>query len=199
MAGQLSGYFTPSAAHATIFAVLASVAVLMSSASAQSATDPSPPSGPVPPPSAATPPATPGNLPKAAKLGKGVESPAFDNVRKALDALTPEQRKRFQENFLRWANLSPEEKKLLRDREEVRKKIVAQEIDFAIKETGLELDPERRELFAKRYGEERRKIEEQLRKESAEKRKPMVKEMVARLKQEFATPAQLPATAQPSQ
>ena len=114
-------------------------------------------------------------------------------MRKALDALTPEQRKRFQENFLRWTNLSPEEKKALQDREEIRKKFVAQEIETAIKESGLELDPERREQFVKRYGEERRKIEEQVRKEMIEKRKPLVREMVAKLKQEFSSAAAPPA------
>jgi len=114
-------------------------------------------------------------------------SPEFDNVRKALDALTPEQRKRFQENFWRWANLSPEEKKALREREDQRKKIMEQDVQAALQEAGLQqLDGDRRVQFAKRYGEERRKIEEQLRKETMEKRKPMVKEMIGRLKTEFA-------------
>jgi phosphoribosylaminoimidazole carboxylase (NCAIR synthetase) len=123
-------------------------------------------------------------------------TPEFENVRKALDALTPEQRKRFQENFWRWANLSPEEKKALRDREEVRKKFMEQEVQGALKEAGLQLDGERREQFIKRYGEERRKIEEQLRKETAEKRKPMVKEVIAQLKAEFSRTA--PAAGEPA-
>src|SRR4051812_42468360 len=71
-------------------------------------------------------------------------SPEFDNVRKALDALTPEQRKRFQENFWRWANLSPEEKKSLRDREEVRKKVIDQEVEAAVQEAGLQLEGDRK-------------------------------------------------------
>jgi hypothetical protein len=123
---------------------------------------------------------------KGRKAFDGTPSPEFENVRKALDALTPEQRKRFQENFLRWANLPPEEKKALREREEVRKKFMEQEFLAALQETGLPLEGERREQFIKRYGEERRKIEEQLRKESMEKRKPMVKDMLARLKAEFS-------------
>ena len=113
-------------------------------------------------------------------------SPAFENVRKALEALTPEQRKRFQENFWRWSNLSAEEKKALADREAMRKRKITEDIDAAIKETGLDLDPARRELFARRYGEERRKIEEQLRKEMEENRRPLVKEIVAKLKAEFS-------------
>lgn len=129
-------------------------------------------------------------------------SPEFDNVRKAIDALSPEQKKRFQENFWRWTNLSPEEKKSLRDREEVRKKVVQQEIEAALQESGLQLQGQRRNQFAKRYAEERRKIEEGLRKDMNEKRKPLVHELVARLKAEFtesnstasATPAAPAAT-----
>ncbi len=125
---------------------------------------------------------------------KDTLSPEFENVRKALEALTPEQRKRFQENFLRWSNLPPEKKEALRDREEFRRKRMAEEIDVAIRDTGLELDKERRELFVKRYAEERRKVEEQLRKEWEEKRKPLLADLVARLKAEFTHSAPNPAS-----
>jgi len=128
-----------------------------------------------------------------------VGGPAYENVRKALEALTPEQRKRFQENFLRWSNLSPEEKKALRDREELRKRTIEQEVDAAIQESGLQLDPERREQFARRYGEGRRQIEEQLRKELNEKRKPLVRELLNRLRAEFASDAPLPSPPPSSQ
>ena len=119
--------------------------------------------------------------------GGGPDAEKFENVRKALEALTPEQRKRFQENFQRWSSLSPEEKKSLADREIFRRKRMAEEIDAALKEAGLELDATRRELFARRYGEERHKIEEQLRKELEEKRRPLLKEVIAKLKAEFST------------
>jgi len=136
-------------------------------------------------------PATPKKEGKGAWLAgqpvEGPKGPAYENVRKALDALTPEQRKRFQENFMRWANLSPEEKKALRDREEMRKKVIEQESEAAVQESGLQLDGERREQFIKRYGEGRRLIEEQLRKEMNEKRKPMVHELIGRLRGEFAS------------
>jgi len=138
-----------------------------------------------PPPSPATPP----ERQKRSEKG-GKKSPELDNVRKAIDALSPQQRKRFQENFWRWTNLSHEEKKSLRDRDESRRKRMAEQIEAAIKETGLELDKERRELFAKRYAEERRRIEEQLRREMDEKRTPLLNDLVGRLKTEFsATPS----------
>ena len=144
---------------------------------------------------APTPPAKDG-APQLGKRGHKREhdhSPEMENVRKAIEALTPEQRQRFSENLLRWSQMPPEEKKSLRDREEVRKKSMTQELDTAIAESGLQLDGDRREQFMKRYGEERRKIEEQLRKEMSEKRKPLLRELIARLKAEFSSPAPSPA------
>jgi len=123
----------------------------------------------------------------------GPNGPAYENVRKAIEALTPEQRKKFQENMIRWMNLSPEEKKALRDREEVRKKFMEQEINAAIQESGLQLEGDRREMFAKRYAEGRRTIEEQLRKEMNEKRKPLVHELVSHLRSEFASESVAPS------
>lgn len=122
-------------------------------------------------------------------------SPEFENARRALEALTPEQRKRFQENFWRWANLPAEEKKALREREEMRKKFMQQEVEAALRESGLQLEGERREQFLKRYAEERRKIEEQLRKETIEKRKPLIHDLAGRLRQEFSEPAVTPPAA----
>jgi hypothetical protein len=130
--------------------------------------------------------------------GGGPNAAAFENVRKAVEALSPEQRKRFAENMLRWSNLPPEEKKALRDREEMRKKIVEDETNAAIQESGLQLNPERREEFIKRYMEGRRQIEEQLRAEMMEKRKPLVHELVNRLKTEFAAGG-APTAPSPSQ
>jgi hypothetical protein len=70
---------------------------------------------------------------------------------------------------------------------------MAEDIEAAARESGLELDKERREQFAKRYTQERRKIEEQLRREMDEKRRPLVKEIVAKLKAEFSAPTPAPA------
>jgi hypothetical protein len=127
-------------------------------------------------------------------------SPEIENVRRAIEALTPEQRQRFKENFLRWSNLSPEEKKSLRDRDELRRKRMNEEIERAVRDAGLTLDAPQRQAFARRYAEERRRIEEQLRRETEEKRKPLVRDMVARLKGEFSStaadtssPSELPA------
>ena len=124
--------------------------------------------------------------PAPRRPGQGPLAPEFGNVRRALEALTPEQRQRFVENLKRWSNLAPEEKKALADRDGVRRKKMADEIEAAISDAGLTLEGERRVLFAKRYAEERRKVEEQLRRELEEKRGPLLKELQSRLKAEFS-------------
>lgn len=122
------------------------------------------------------------------------QSPEFNDVRRAIDQLSPEQRQRFMENFKRWASLPPEERKVLADREMMRRKKMDESIQGALKEAGLQLEGERRAHFVRRYSEERRKLEEQLRKEIDDKRAAMLKEILARLKAEFSTS---PAPAQP--
>ncbi len=129
---------------------------------------------------------------------QGANSPEMENVRRALEALTPEQVKRFQDNFLRWSNLSPEEKKALRDQDETRRKKMVADVDMAIREAGLILTHERRQEFIRRYAQERRKIEEQLRKEMEEKRRPLLREIRERLKQEFSSPAAASPAGTPS-
>jgi hypothetical protein len=115
--------------------------------------------------------------------------PEFEHVRKALNALTPEQFQRFQQNFLRWSNLSPEEKKILRDRETVQRHKMLAEAQNSLNKTGLQLPEEQQALFFKRYGEERRKIEESLRTELENQRKPRVEALILKLKSEFSSPS----------
>ena len=55
------------------------------------------------------------------------------------------------------------------------------EIEEAIRSTGLQLDPDRRQVFVLRYAQERRKIEEQLRSEMEQKRQTMLREMIVNL------------------
>jgi hypothetical protein len=112
--------------------------------------------------------------------------PEFENVRNALNALTPEQLQRFQQNFLRWSNLSPEEKKLLRERDTLQRQKMMTEAQNSLAKTGLQLSEEQKTQFFKRYGEERRKIEEGIRQEMETVRKPRVESLIQQLKSEFS-------------
>ena len=115
------------------------------------AADPQPQQNPAGTPVTDTPkPPSNGPLPT-----KNPADPEIEHVRKALNALTPEQFQRFQN---------------------------------ALAKTGLQLAEEQKALFFKRYGEERRKIEESLRAEMDRQRKPRVEALILDLKNEFSSP-----------
>ena len=127
------------------------------------------------------------------KLGDGAEF-----ARKLFDRLTPEEREKFKENFERWKALPPEERQALLMHEKMHREKMEQEIGEAIKTSGLQLDKDRREVYVLRYTQERRKIEERIRREMDEKRRPLLKEMTERLKTEFSAPTESPSPSQPA-
>src|SRR5581483_11390989 len=153
-----------------------SAALSASTAFAQNnspAPNPAPSAPPKPPPPAMKPP------------GDQRKPDEFEDARRVFEKLPPEQREHFRENFQRWKEMPSPEKEALRDREQFRRERMAQEIDESIRKSGLQLDPDHREVYALRYAQERRKIEEKLRKEMEEKRKPLLDDMMKRLKAEF--------------
>jgi hypothetical protein len=110
-------------------------------------------------------------------------------MRQTLEKMTPEQRQEYWRNFQKWMAMQPADKKEMSEREESRRNKIREEINNAIASTGLELSEEQKQQFKQRYFEERRAIEEKLRKDYEEKRAPLLKEMLERLKAEFAKPA----------
>ena len=110
-----------------------------------------------------------------------------------LQKLSPEKRADLWKAVWTVINLPPEKRQMLLGMDEERRKFAREEIDRAMSDSGLRLDEEKRQLFVRRYFEERRTIEEKLRKETDEKRRQLLGEMRARLKQEFETAAAKPA------
>ena len=110
-----------------------------------------------------------------------------------LQKLSPEQRADLWKAVWTVINLPPEKRQALLGMDEERRKLAREEIDHALSDSGLQLDEEKRKHFFHRYFEERRTIEEKLRKESDEKRRQFLGEMRARLKQEFEAIAVKPA------
>ena len=110
-----------------------------------------------------------------------------------LQKLSPEKRADLWKAVWTVINLPPEKRQILLGMDEERRKFAREEIDRAMSDSGLRLDEEKRQLFVRRYFEERRTIEEKLRKETDEKRRQLLGEMRARLKQEFETAAAKPA------
>ena len=116
-----------------------------------------------------------------------------DRAMRELQKLSPEQRADLWKTVWAVLNLPPEKRQALLGMDEDRRKIAREEIDHAMSDGGLKLDDEKRMLFVRRYFEERRTIEEKLRKDADEKRRQFLGEMRARLKQEFEAIAAKPA------
>ena len=112
-----------------------------------------------------------------------------ERAMRELQKLSPEKRADLWKAVWAVINLPPEKRQMLLGMEDERRKFAREEIDRAMSENGIQLDEERKKLFFRRYFEERRAIEEKLRKESDEKRRQLLGEMRAKLKQEFETAA----------
>lgn len=118
----------------------------------------------------------------------------FENV-------TPEERQKFKENLERWRKLSPEKRAELREKEEARRQHMLEEINEAIDQSGLCLDRDQLQMYALRYVQERRKVEEQLHRDMDQRRKVLLEQMHQRLMAEFAPhscPAPKPNPAPPA-
>ncbi len=105
-----------------------------------------------------------------------------------LRDMSPEDRQRFQENIERWKQMPPEERREWRTREGWRQERLRREADEALRDSGLQLEAERRRQYEQRYINERRRIERALRQELAEKRKRELAPVVEQLKKEFQQP-----------
>lgn len=116
-------------------------------------------------------------------------------ARKIFESLPPEQQEKLRDNYQRWQQMSPEERKELREREQQRRQKMLKEIDEAIKQSGLQLDEQTRAAYAARYAEERRAIEEKVQKEMEEKRRPLIQDLINRLKKEFQGKSSQPSPA----
>ena len=120
----------------------------------------------------------------------GSESDAMrERAMHELQKLSPEKRADLWKAVWAVINLPPEKRQSLLGMEDERRKFAREEIERAIAESGFQFDEEKKQLFVRRYFEERRTIEEKLRKESDERRRQLIGEMRAKLKLEFGTPA----------
>src|SRR5437773_12135574 len=89
--------------------------------------------------------------------------PPAQSVRERWSAMPPAERQAFQRNAQRWMRMSPAERDILRARENWRREQIRREAEAALRESNLSLDPQRRDLFESRYMQERRKMEQGLR------------------------------------
>ena len=159
----------------------------------------------------AAPPAspTPASRPSPATLAGGrirnaiigareSEQPDTAAVAERLARMTPEERETFKRNLHVWQQMPLDERQALRKQFNERKR---EEIQSALKESGLNLSDDQREVFALRYLQERRKLERDIQEQANAERSRRLPEIIAQLKREFAaektaaaTPGAVPAS-----
>jgi hypothetical protein len=92
--------------------------------------------------------------------------------------------------------MSPEQRNLMRQRENLRRETMTREADAAVRDSGLQLNPQQRAQFESRYIQERRKVEQALRQQIEAQRQKKLPALIRELKEEFQIdqPAKSPAT-----
>jgi hypothetical protein len=116
-----------------------------------------------------------------------------------LLSLPPAAQQNFRRNAERWLRMSPEERKIMRDRENLRRERIKRETEAALHDSGLRLDQEKRAMFESRYMQERRKMEQLLRQQIETERQQQLPTLIQQLKNEFqrqqpsSSPAAKPA------
>jgi hypothetical protein len=109
-------------------------------------------------------------------------------MREQWHAMSPEDRQRFRSNAERWLGLPPEERHALRMQEAIRRERLRRDAEAAMRDSGLDLEAERRAQFEQRYFEERRRIDRALRQEIQERRQRELAPVLDELRREFAQP-----------
>jgi hypothetical protein len=106
-------------------------------------------------------------------------------MRERWMAMPPAARQNFQRNAERWLRMSPEERNVMRQRENLRRETIRRETDAALRDSGLKLNPQERAQFESRYIQERRKVERTLRQQIESERQKELPALIQELKKEF--------------
>jgi len=111
--------------------------------------------------------------------------PSGQSVRERWLAMPPDARQNFQRNAQLWMQMTPEQRNLMRQRENVRRQTMTHEADAAVRDSGLQLSAQERSQFESRYIQERRKVEQGLRQQIEAERQKEIPELIQQLKKEF--------------
>ena len=117
--------------------------------------------------------------------GGPAHGPAGQSLRERWMAMPPAARQNFQRNAERWLRMSPEERNVMRQRENLRRETIRRETEAALRDSGLRLSPQERAQFESRYIQERRKVEQTLRQQIEAERQQQLPALIQQLKKEF--------------
>ena len=130
--------------------------------------------------------------PQPSATSQPATSARIEEIQKSIEQLSPEQQEKVLQNLHRWQALSPEERDYIRQQEHVRKLKQEEAATEAYQKSGLHLTEAQRIQFRKRYVEERRQLEEEVAKESQQRRTAGNTTIIEQLKKEFSIPKPSP-------
>jgi hypothetical protein len=81
--------------------------------------------------------------------------------------------------------MTPEQRNLMRQRENLRRQTITREADAAVRDSGLQLNQQERARFESRYIQERRKVEQSLRQQLETERQKEIPALIQQLRKEF--------------
>ena len=146
---------------------------------------PPPMAAPHGPPQMAGPHGPPSSQPHGPPSGQPQRPPSGQSVRDRWLSMPPDARQNFQRNAQLWMQMTPEQRNLMRQRENTRQQIMTRDADAAVRDSGLQLNPQQRAQFESRYIQERRKVEQSLRQQVETERQKEIPALIQQLRKEF--------------
>src|SRR5213593_1019219 len=121
----------------------------------------------------------------AGPAGQPHRPPPAQSVRDRWLAMPPDARQNFRRNAELWMQMTPQQRNLMRQRENMRRQIITREADAAVRDSGLQLNPQERARFESRYIQERQKVEQALRQQIEAERQKEIPALIQQLRKEF--------------
>ena len=146
---------------------------------------PPPMAAPQRPPQIAAPHGPPPSQPHGPPSGQPHGAPSGQSIRERWLAMPPDARQNFRRNADLWMQMTPEQRNLMRQRENMRRQIITREADAAVRDSGLQLNSQERARFESRYIQERRKVEQSLRQQIETERQKEIPSLIQQLRKEF--------------
>jgi hypothetical protein len=127
----------------------------------------------------------PPSQPHGPPSGQPHGAPSGQSIRERWLAMPPDARQNFRRNADLWMQMTPEQRNLMRQRENMRRQIITRDADAAVRDSGLQLNPQERARFESRYIQERRKVEQSLRQQVETERQKEIPVLIQQLRKEF--------------
>src|SRR5205809_1048941 len=137
------------------------------------------------PPPMAAPHGPPPSQPHGPPSGQPHGAPSGPSVKDRWLAMPADARQNFRRNADLWMQMTPEQRNLMRQRENMRRQIITRDADAAVRDSGLQLNPQERARFESRYIQERRKVEQSLRQQVQTERQKEIPALIQQLRKEF--------------